>query len=57
MTPMGLVVSDVAGGVVLLIFVVLSESVELSPLFPQVVKTPAIVRAKNIFFIKCLFSF
>jgi hypothetical protein len=53
MTPMGFVVSDVGGGVVLVTLVVLSASEELSPPFPQAVKTPAIVRAKNVFFMLC----
>src|SRR5690606_29418188 len=54
-TPTGLVVSDVAGGVVLLILAVLSESVELSLPSPHAEKIPEMTRTNNIFFIVYLF--
>jgi len=50
---MVLVVSEVGGGVMLL--VVVSEPVELSLPLPQDAKVPAIVTINNIFFIMDLF--
>lgn len=55
-TPTGLVVSDVAGGVVLLILAVLSEPVKLSLPSPHAEKIPVMARTNNIFFIVYLFS-